>query len=134
VQTLVEKNVVLLETDFDRILPLQKALEFYRVAAPVRFAPRPVAVLALVGEEAEAVLRRAGIEAPAAEEAHALASLGGQPVRVARAGDLPGPASSSTHPRRRRAAWTLCSGRRSAPASTPSTRRIEALRPWWGTT
>ncbi|HSD29812.1 MAG TPA: glycine cleavage T C-terminal barrel domain-containing protein [Vicinamibacteria bacterium] len=135
VRALVEKDVVLLETDFDRVLPLQKALEFYRVAAPVRFAPRPVAVLALAGEEAEAVLRRAGIEAPAAAEAHALASLGGQPARVARAGDLPGHgfvvhASNDGV----RDAWgaLLGAGARPAGLDALDVRRIEALRPWWG--
>src|SRR5512143_2448621 len=44
VRALVDEDIVLLETDFDRVLPLQQGLEFHRVAAPVRFAPRPVTV------------------------------------------------------------------------------------------
>ena len=136
VRALVEKDVVRLETDFDRVLPLQKALEHYRVAAPVRFAPRPMAVLALVGPEAEAVLRRAGVEPPPAEaESHAVATLGGQPTRVARAGDLPG-GGFVLHaaPEAAAAAWQalLSAGARPAGLDALDVRRIEALRPWWG--
>jgi folate-binding protein YgfZ len=135
VRALVEKDVVLLETDLDRILPLQKALEFYRVAAPVRFSPRPVAVVALVGEEAEAVLRRAGVEAPVAAESHVAASLGGRPVRVARAGDLPGRGFvAHAAPEEVRAAWDalLEAGARPVGLDALDVRRVEAIRPWWG--
>jgi folate-binding protein YgfZ len=136
VRALVEKDVVLLETDFDRVLPLQKALEHYRVAAPVRFAPRPVAVVALVGEEAEATLRRAGVErAPAEPESHVVAPVGKQNARIARAGDLPGGgfvlhvAADAA-----RGAWDalLAAGARPAGLDALDVRRIEALRPWWG--
>ena len=135
VRALVDKDVVLLETDFDRVAALQQGLEFYRVAAPVRFAPRPLAVLALAGREAEAVLRRAGVEPPAEPESHAPASLGGQPVRVARAGDLPG-AGFVLHatPEGACGVWDALarSGARPVGLDALDVRRVEALRPWWG--
>jgi folate-binding protein YgfZ len=135
VRALVGDDVVRLETDLDRVGPLQKTLEFYRVAAPVRFAPRPVAVFALAGEGAAAVLRRAGVEAPEAPESHARAVLGGQPVRVARAGDLPGPGFVvHAAPEGARAAWDalLAAGARPAGLDALDVRRVEAFRPWWG--
>jgi folate-binding protein YgfZ len=135
VRALVEKDVVLLETDLERVLPLQKALEFHRVAAPVRFAPRPVSVMALVGEGAEAVLGRAGVATPVEPESHAAVSLGGEPVRVARAGDLPG-GGFVVHasPQGARSAWDalLAAGARPAGLDALDARRVEALRPWWG--
>jgi len=135
VRALVENDVVRLETDFDRVLPLQQALEYYRVGAPVRLAPRPVAVLALAGEEAQAVLRRAGAEPPAEAESHVAASLGGQPVRVARAGDLPGGGFVlHASPEGVRDAWDALvqAGARPVGLDALDVRRVEALRPWWG--
>jgi folate-binding protein YgfZ len=136
VRALVDRDVVLLETDFDRLAPLQKALEHYRVAAPVRFAPRPVSVVALLGPEAEAVLRRAGAEPVAAgAESHGTAAIGGAPVRLARAGDLPGggfvlhaPADGAL------AAWNalLSAGARPVGLDALDVRRVETIRPWWG--
>ena len=136
VRALVDADAVRLETDFDRILPLQKALEHYRVAAPVRFAPRAVAVFALVGPEAEAVLRRAGVEPPpAAAESHAIVAVGGQPTRVARAGDLPG-GGFVLHaaPEAAAVAWQalLSAGVRPVGCDALDVRRVEAIRPWWG--
>ncbi len=135
VRALVDQDVVRLETDVDRVLPLQQELEFYRVAAPVRFAPHPVAVLALAGREAEAVLRRAGVEPPAEAESHVAASLAGQPVRVARAGDLPGGGFVlHASPEAARAAWdaVAAAGGRPVGFDALDVRRVEAFRPWWG--
>ena len=136
VRVLVEKDVVVLETDFDRLQPLQKALEHYRVAAPVRFAVRPASVLALLGPGAEAVLRRAGVEpAPAEAESHCVAAFGGQPTRVARAGDLPGGGFVlHTAPEAAVAAWQalLSAGARPVGYDALDVRRVEAIRPWWG--
>lgn len=136
VRALVEGDAVLLETDVDRLAPLQRELEHYRVAAPVRFAPRPVSVLALAGPGAEAVLRRAGVAAPpAAPESHQAASLGGVALRVVRAGDLPG-GGFVLHapPEEARAAWEalVAAGARPAGADALDARRVETLRPWWG--
>jgi folate-binding protein YgfZ len=135
VRVLVDKDVVLLETDFDRVLPLQQGLEFYRVAAPVRFSPRAVAVLAVAGREAEAVLRRAGVEPPAEAESHVAGSLGGQPLRVARAGDLPeGGFVLHAPPAGARAAWdaVVAAGARPAGFDALDVLRVESVRPWWG--
>ncbi len=135
VRALVDKDVVLLETDLDRVLPLQQGLEFYRVAAPVRFTPRPAAVLAVAGREAEAVLRRAGVEPPAEAESHVAASLRGQPVRVARAGDLPGGGFVlHASPEGAGSAWDAVVGAGARPAGFDAldVRRVEAFRPWWG--
>ena len=134
-RALVDKDSVLLETDLDRVLPLQQGLEFYRVAAPVRFVPRAVAVLALAGSEAEAVLRRAGIEPSLEAESHVAASLGGHPVRVARAGDLPGGGFVlHASPEGARGAWDALSrsGARPVGLDALDARRIETFRPWWG--
>ena len=42
----------------DRLEPVKATLEHYKVAAPVRFQVKPVAVLALLGPQADAVLAR----------------------------------------------------------------------------
>jgi folate-binding protein YgfZ len=136
VRALVEKDLVLLETDFDTVQPLRDALEYYRVAAPVRFAPRPVAVVAVVGPQAEAVVGRAGAkETPAEAESHVVSFLGGPGVRLVRAGELPGggfvlhvPTDGAG------AAWAalLSAGAQPAGLAALDVRRIEALRPWWG--
>jgi folate-binding protein YgfZ len=91
VRALVAESEVLLETTRASLAPLEERLTFYRVAAPVRFAGRPTSVLGLLGPRALDVLRATGAEVPdlAAEESHALVSIGGHPVRVVRAGDLP---------------------------------------------
>jgi folate-binding protein YgfZ len=90
-RVLVSEGEVLLETAGDRLPLVEERLAFYRVAAPVRFARRPTAVLALLGPRARDVLRAAGAEVPAlaAEESHAAVALGGGQARVVRAGDLP---------------------------------------------
>jgi tRNA-modifying protein YgfZ len=91
VRVLVTDGEVLLETNRDRLAVLEERLTFYRVAAPVRFAERPVSVLGLLGPRALDVLRSAGAEPPAlpAGESHATVTVAGRPLRVVRAGDLP---------------------------------------------
>jgi folate-binding protein YgfZ len=136
VRVLVDEQVVLLETDFDRVVSLQRTLEHHRVAAPVRFAPRPTAVLALVGPAARDVLRAAGLaEAPAEAEGHADAELAGAPVRLVRAGDLPG-GGFVLHVAWESAAgvWEAlrAAGARPVGLDPLDTLRIEAMRPWWG--
>jgi folate-binding protein YgfZ len=135
VRVLVDEHVVLLETDFDRLL-LQGTLEHHRVAAPVRFAARPTAVLALLGPAAPDVLGAAGIAAPPTEpEAHAAFAIAGSPVRLVRAGDLPG-GGFVLHVAKESAAgvWeALCAaGARPVGMDVLDTLRIEAVRPWWG--
>jgi tRNA-modifying protein YgfZ len=135
-RVLVEKDVILLETELDRIGPVQRALEYHRVAAPVRFAAHDTSVLAVLGPGALAVARGCGVEeAPAGPEAHAAASIGGHTVRLVRAGDLPGgglvlhaaPGSAA-------AVWEAlrAAGARPVGHDALDALRVEALRPWYG--
>ncbi|HSD67623.1 MAG TPA: glycine cleavage T C-terminal barrel domain-containing protein, partial [Vicinamibacteria bacterium] len=72
---------------------------------------------------------------PAEAESHVAASLGGQAVRVARAGDLPG-GGFVVHasPEGVRGAWDALAvaGARPVGLQALDLRRIEAFRPWWG--
>jgi folate-binding protein YgfZ len=136
VRVLVEKDVTVLETDVDRIGLLQRVLEHHRVAAPVRFSLRPTAVLALLGPAAGDALRTAGVEAlPLEPEAHQAATIAGRTVRLVRAGDLPGGgfvlhAAPEAAPEVWRA--LLSSGARPVGLDAVDTRRVETLRPWYG--
>jgi folate-binding protein YgfZ len=136
VRALADEQSVLLETDFDRIEPLQRTLEHHRVAAPVRFAPRPAVVLALLGPAAPDVLRAVGIAEPPREpEGHAAATIAGASVRVVRAGDLPGGGFVLHAPRDAGpGAWEALRAAGAHPVGMDAldTRRVEALRPWWG--
>jgi len=136
VRVLVGGELALLETDFDRIQPLQGTLEHYRVAAPVRFAVRPTAVLAVLGPGAADALRAAGVTtAPEEPESHDLTAVGGYPVRVARAGDLPGGGFVLHAPPEAAAGvWAAlrAAGARPVGFDALDTLRIEAVRPWWG--
>jgi len=135
-RVLVEEDVVLLETDFDRIGPLQRTFEHHRVAAPVRFAARSTSVLALLGPEAARVLSAAGIDSPpAGPEAHQAVAIAGHRLRLVRAGDLPG-GGFVLHaaPESAAAVWeTLCAaGARPVGHDALDALRVEALRPWYG--
>jgi folate-binding protein YgfZ len=89
-RVLVTPDALLLEMPGGRLDFVHQALERYRVAAPVRFAVRPTAVIGLLGPQAADVLRALGAtEVPAGRESHALATVAGREVRVVRAGDLP---------------------------------------------
>ncbi len=89
-RVLVTSEAVLLEMPQDRLPLVERTLDHYRVAAPVRFKARPTAVLGLLGPRAREALRDAGAEVPdLPPEAHVAAQLGGQAVLVARASDLP---------------------------------------------
>jgi folate-binding protein YgfZ len=136
VRVLVEGDTVRLEVAGNRLGAVEQALVHYRVATPVRFEPRPDAVLAVVGPEARAVLARAGAEIPQlAEEAHVRASLGGVSVLVARAGDLPDPAYVLHVPPEALAAAVAALEAAGAVALSPAgldVLRVEAGRPWYG--
>ncbi len=136
VRVLVDPAAVALETAADRVAPLQRSLEHYRVAAPVRFAPRPIAVFALIGPAAPAVLATTGASAPArAAEAHVSATIAGHTVRLVRAGDLPtggfvvhAPATAGV------AVWQALhfAGARLVGRDALDALRVESLRPWYG--
>jgi tRNA-modifying protein YgfZ len=136
VRVLVETNVVLLETDLDRIGSLQRTLEHHRVAAPVRFAVRPTGVLALLGPEGARVLAAAGIDPPPTSlEAHQKVAIAGHPLRLARAGDLPGDGFVlHVAPEGSADVWlALCAaGARPVGHDALDALRVEALRPWYG--
>lgn len=136
VRVLVGPAAVALETAADRVAFLQRSLEHYRVAAPVRFAPRSEAVLAVIGPGALDLLAAVGSPAPAAApESHVTATVAGQAVRVARAGDLPG-GGLVVHAPAEGAAAVLralhVAGGRLVGRDALDALRVEALRPWYG--
>ena len=89
-RVLVTPEAVLLEMPQDRLSLVERTLEHYRVAAPVRFKARPTAVVGLLGPQAREALRDAGIEVPdLPPESHVGGQIAGQAVLVARASDLP---------------------------------------------
>jgi folate-binding protein YgfZ len=136
VRVLVEPLAVALETAGDRVGVLQRELERYRVAAPVRFAPRDTCVLALLGPASDEVLAAVlAAQPPATPEAHAATTIAGHAVRVVRAGDLPRgglvihvPASSAD------AVLQALHGAGARPLGRDAldALRVEALRPWYG--
>jgi tRNA-modifying protein YgfZ len=136
VRVLAEKDVLLLETPPERLELVQKTLEHYRVAAPVRFAARKAAILALLGPRADEVLRAAGADsAPSEPEAHVPASVGGHPVRLVRAGDLPLPGlvlHAAEDEADAVAAALDAAGARRLGSGTMDALRVEAIRPWYG--
>jgi len=127
---------VWLEVSGNRIDVVEERLAFYRVAAPVRFQRRPVEVLAVLGPRAGQVLARAGCDVLALEpEGHLAGAVGGQPVLVARAGDLPaqGYVLHAESPAAAAAAAALESaGAVPLDHETLDVLRIEDGRPWYG--
>jgi len=127
---------VWLEISGNRIDLVEERLTFYRVAAPVRFQRRPVEVLGVLGPHAAQVLARAGCDVLALEpEGHLAGAVGGQPVLVARAGDLPaqGYVLHAESPAAAAAAAALQSaGAVSLDRATLDVLRIEDGRPWYG--
>ncbi|HYN01231.1 MAG TPA: glycine cleavage T C-terminal barrel domain-containing protein [Vicinamibacteria bacterium] len=135
-RVLVEKDVIVLETDLDRVGPVQQVLEHHRVAAPVRFAARPTRVLALLGPGAEPLLSAVGIDSsPASPEAHQVVAIAGHSLRLVRAGDLPG-GGFVLHaaPETSTAVWEAlrAAGARPVGRDALDALRVEALRPWYG--
>lgn len=89
-RALVTEDAVLLELRGDRIAKLEETLLFYKVAAPVRFQQRSVAVSGVLGPLARAVIGKAGVAGgDLGAEAHLSGVIAGVPVRVVRATDLP---------------------------------------------
>jgi folate-binding protein YgfZ len=136
VRVLVEANAVLLETRQDRLADLQRTLEHYRVAAPVRFRVRPDALVAVLGPKADEVLAAAGADRPAAPaESHLRTTVGGRPALVARASDLPlagfvlhvAPEAKDGVVEALRANGVASAGREILDVL-----RVEAVRPWLG--
>jgi folate-binding protein YgfZ len=135
VRVLAGEDALWLETGAAEQADVQRVLEHHRVGAPVRFAPRPVSVLGVLGLRAGDVLRAAGVEAPLEPEAHRGIALAGHDVLVVRAGDLPG-GGFVLHvpPEGAVDCWEgLCAaGARPAGRSALDARRVEDQRPWYG--
>jgi tRNA-modifying protein YgfZ len=135
-RVLVGQTEVWLEVTGNRTDLVEDRLTFYRVAAPVRFQHRPVEVLALLGPRARDLLARTGCEVPDLEpEAHVAGAVGGQPVLVARAGDMPadGYVLHAESAAAAAAAATLeAAGAVPIDRETLDVLRIEDGRPWYG--
>jgi tRNA-modifying protein YgfZ len=135
-RVLADARALQLETTADRLGELQRLLEHYRVAAPVRFAPATTKLMALVGPGAAGVLAAVGASAPPdAFESHVDSEVAGHATRVVRAGDLPGGgfvlhATANIAP----AVWAALqqSGARPIGRAALDTLRVEELRPWYG--
>jgi folate-binding protein YgfZ len=135
-RVLVGQTEVWLEVAGNRTDLALERLAFYRVAAPVRFQRRPVEVLALLGPQARDLLARTGCEVPDLEpEAHVAGAVAGQPVLVARAGDMPahGYVLHADSPAAAAAAAALeAAGAVPVTEETLDVLRIEDGRPWFG--
>jgi folate-binding protein YgfZ len=136
-RVLVDRDEVLLEVSGGRVDVVESLLVHYRVAAPVRFRRREAEVLALVGPRAASVLRDAGAtDLPdLAPESHAVVTVGGTQVRVARAGDLPAGGFVLHVPPDARDAVVSSLTRAGAVPLAPAVvdvLRIEDGRPWFG--
>lgn len=130
---LVTPDALLLEMPADRLDFVTRTLEHYRVAAPVRFAARPFAILGLVGPQAPEALRAAGVaDVPTDREAHVPATVAGHEVRVARAGDLPADGYVLYAPPGAGDAVRAALGAPLLDRATLDVLRIEDGRAWYG--
>ena len=136
-RALVTEDAVLLEMPADRLDVIEPLLVHYKVAAPVRFERRPLAVLGLLGPGAAETLARAGAAVPAdaARESHFSAVIGGAPVRIVRASDFPAGGwavhVAPEHAAEVRAAL-IAAGAVPIGEATLDALRVEDGRPWYG--
>jgi tRNA-modifying protein YgfZ len=135
-RVVVVQDAVLLEMPLDRLDAVEAILNHYKVAAPVRMAPRPTAVVVLVGPRASAVLEAAGVPEPEdLPGAHASGSAAGAEVLVARAADMPG-GGMVLHVAPEAAEVVLAAlqdaGASSIDRATLDVLRIEDGVPWYG--
>jgi len=135
-RVLVGQAEVWLEVAGGRRDLVLEQLEFYRVAAPVRFQSRPVEVLAIMGPAARDVLAKTGLDLPELEpEAHVAGAVGGQPVLVARAGDMPAEGyvlHAESAAAAAAAAALEAAGAVAITFGTLDVLRVEDGRPWYG--
>jgi len=135
-RALLEKDAVLLEMPADRLDLVERTLNHYKVAAPVRFKKLPTAILGLIGPQAAIVLGRAGAVVPdLPPEGHVRAEIGGRKALLARGSDLPGGGfvlhlSPEDAPAVRDA--LLAAGAVPIGREVTDALRVEALRPWYG--
>jgi tRNA-modifying protein YgfZ len=136
-RALVTEDAVLLEMPADRLDVIEPLLVHYKVAAPVRFARPPLAVLGLLGPGAAETLARAGATVPAdaGKEDHAAAVVGSAPVRIVRASDFPaGGWAIHTSPGEVAVVKEalIASGAVPVAEETLDALRVEDGRPWYG--
>jgi folate-binding protein YgfZ len=135
-RVLVLPSAVHLELPRERATRVKDTLEHYRVAAPVRFQVRPLAVLALLGPRADTVLADAGgAPPPPGRDSHHETAVAGHAVRAIRAGDLPVPGlvlhvAETEAEAVQDALGALGVARLEAGAVDAL--RVEAGRPWYG--
>jgi folate-binding protein YgfZ len=135
-RVLVTQDAVLLEMPKDRLAPVESILNHYKVAAPVRFAVRPTAVIGIVGPKAADAIASAGGTVPETQaEAHVAARIANHEVLVARASDLPARGFVlHVAPDGAGAVVDALKAAGAAPldAATLDILRIEDGRPWYG--
>jgi tRNA-modifying protein YgfZ len=136
VRVLADASVVVLETEQERLEPVLRTLEHHKVGAPVRFATRPVDVIGVLGPRAPEILAAAGAELPAAAlDAHRETRVADQPLRVVRAGDLPG-GGFVLHVAHEAGGAVLAAleARGAVPVGRDAldALRVEAICPWYG--
>jgi folate-binding protein YgfZ len=136
-RALVTEDAVLLEMPEDRLDVIEPLLVHYKVAAPVRFARQPLAVLGLLGPGAAETLARAGATVPAdaARESHFASVIGGASVRIVRASDFPAGGWAIHTPPDQVAAVKealIASGAVPIAEATLDALRVEDGRPWYG--
>jgi tRNA-modifying protein YgfZ len=136
-RALVTEDAVLLEMPADRLDVIEPVLVHYKVAAPVRFARRPAAVLGVLGPGAPETLARAGAAVPAdaGRESHFAAVVGGASVRIARASDFPA-GGWAVHSAPEQAVDVrgalIAAGAVPIAEATLDALRVEDGRPWYG--
>ena len=137
-RVLVGADTVWLEAPAERLDALERDLQHYRVAAPVRFARPALEVLGLLGPGAAALLSGAGLgfdEGALPAEGHAAGTIAGAAVRAARASDLPAGGFSLHVPSESTAAVRAAleaAGAATIDAATLDVLRVEDGRPWYG--
>ena len=136
-RALVTEDAVLLEMPADRLEVIEPLLVHYKVAAPVRFARRPVSVLGVFGPGAAETLARAGAPVPpdAAPESHFASVIGGAPVRIVRASDFPAGGwaiQASPEQAAEARAALIAAGAVAIGEGTLDVLRVEDGRPWYG--
>jgi folate-binding protein YgfZ len=135
-RVLVTKDAVLLEMPADRLDRVEQILTHYRVAAPVRFAVRPTAVIGVVGPAAADAIGASGGPVPEPRgESHTAGRIGDREVLVARASDLP--ASGLVVHVSPEGAPSVIDALRAAGAALLDRPDLDALRvedgrPWYG--
>jgi folate-binding protein YgfZ len=136
VRVLAGTDSVDLEVPTARLDLVARALDHYRVAAPVRIEKTDLGVLGVLDPNAALALAQLGVDAAAIEpEAHVEGHIDGAAVRVVRAGDLPAGgyvlhASAGSLP----ALWArlTASGARPVGRRALDALRVEEGRAWFG--